>query len=392
MRLVDEVLPVVPYRQWVLSMPFSLHRRMARDPELLTRVLGILQEEIRELLRGSTGDEDGQTGAFSVVQLFGSSLNLHVHVHSVVADGTWKRQEDGTFTFRKAPTPTKEQLSRLMARFVARVRRFLPDLELDDEEPLFAPVLPLQGAEPFEPTLTGLHAQQDGFDLHAGVLVQAWQRQTLERLLRYILRGPIVPGRLTEGRRGRVRYELKSPKPDGTTHVEMTPEVLLTRLSWLVPVPGMHMVRYHGVLASASPMREKAVLPAPEDQQEDGFARLARLKMPCGRSKATRTSWADLLRRIFAVTALVCPSCGATRKVIAAIEEGPVCREILEHLDLPHDPVRLAPARDLPQTSFWPAAGEGSQASTGPPFAEEPVDLVDPPWVDEVPVSQCPAA
>jgi hypothetical protein len=38
-HLVDHVLPVVPIRQWVLSLPYSLRTMLGYDPELLGVVL-----------------------------------------------------------------------------------------------------------------------------------------------------------------------------------------------------------------------------------------------------------------------------------------------------------------------------------------------------------------
>ena len=40
-HLVDRVLPMVPIRQWVLSLPFALRYRLAYDSGLATDVLHI---------------------------------------------------------------------------------------------------------------------------------------------------------------------------------------------------------------------------------------------------------------------------------------------------------------------------------------------------------------
>ena len=45
--------------------------------------------------------------------------------------------------------------------------------------------------------------------------------------------------------------------------------------------------------------------------------------------------WAALLQRVFEVDALRCPRCGATMRLIAAIEDPEVARRILECLELP---------------------------------------------------------
>ena len=40
-RLVERVLPAASYRQWVLTVPFPLRLRIARDPGELSRVLNL---------------------------------------------------------------------------------------------------------------------------------------------------------------------------------------------------------------------------------------------------------------------------------------------------------------------------------------------------------------
>lgn len=40
-HLVNRVLPVVPVRQWVLSVPFALRYRMAYDSQLMSAVLSV---------------------------------------------------------------------------------------------------------------------------------------------------------------------------------------------------------------------------------------------------------------------------------------------------------------------------------------------------------------
>jgi len=45
-HLVDRVLPNVPIRQWVLSLPFDLRTRAARDPSLVAAIDRILFAEV----------------------------------------------------------------------------------------------------------------------------------------------------------------------------------------------------------------------------------------------------------------------------------------------------------------------------------------------------------
>ena len=49
-----------------------------------------------------------------------------------------------------------------------------------------------------------------------------------------------------------------------------------------------------------------------------------------------RRSWAQLIKRIYEVDPLVCPSCGSEMKVIAFITEHDVVDAILRHLERKH--------------------------------------------------------
>jgi len=62
-----------------------------------------------------------------------------------------------------------------------------------------------------------------GFSLHAGVAAKAHDRQKLERLSRYIARPAVSEKRLSLTEHAKVRYELKTPYRDGTTHVIFEP-------------------------------------------------------------------------------------------------------------------------------------------------------------------------
>ena len=54
-------------------------------------------------------------------------------------------------------------------------------------------------------------AQYAGFSLHAGIGVEADQREKLERLARYVSRPPVSVERLSLTAQGHVRYRLKTP-------------------------------------------------------------------------------------------------------------------------------------------------------------------------------------
>jgi len=103
--------------------------------------------------------------------------------------------------------------------------------------------------------------QAGGFSLHAGIDIDPGGRQKLERLCRYVSRPPVAVDRMALTASGQVRYSLKTPYRDGTTHIVLEPLDLMARLAALVPPPRMHLTRYHGVFAPHSKLRA-AVTPA----------------------------------------------------------------------------------------------------------------------------------
>ena len=81
-HMIDRVLPHVPMRQWVLSLPRWARFLLARNPRLITRTLDLALRAIfaRHRLRARRlGFRGARAGAVSFVQRFGSALNLNVH-------------------------------------------------------------------------------------------------------------------------------------------------------------------------------------------------------------------------------------------------------------------------------------------------------------------------
>ena len=82
-----------------------------------------------------------------------------------------------------------------------------------------------------------------GFSLHAGVAAKADERKKLERLCRYVSRPAVSEKRLSLTPNGNVRYQLKTPHRDGTTHVIFDPLDFIARLAALVPRPRVNLTR-----------------------------------------------------------------------------------------------------------------------------------------------------
>ena len=125
-HLVDEVIPRVPVRQWVLSFPIPLRILFAAQPELLTPVLRIVHRVIAGFLLRQAGLKraTADTGAVTLIQRFGSAANLNIHLHCLVLDGVYRRTE-GEPVFQQARAPTRDELQELLDKIIARLLRTL---------------------------------------------------------------------------------------------------------------------------------------------------------------------------------------------------------------------------------------------------------------------------
>jgi hypothetical protein len=99
----------------------------------------------------------------------------------------------------------------------------------------------------------------------------------------------------------------------------------MARLTALVPRPRTHLVRFHGLFAPNARHRRLVVpAPAPEPAHEDAESTRSQTR--------SAMTWAQRLRRVFAIDISRCPRCGAPLRVLAAITDPRVIAAILAHL------------------------------------------------------------
>ena len=362
--LVDEVLPEQPTRQWVLSFPFQLRFLFASRPNLMGQVLGIVYRVIATHLVKKAGltHATARTGAVTLIQRFGSALNLNIHFHMLFLDGVYVDGADGRVRFRWVKAPSSQELTQLAHTLAHRVGRFLERqglLERDAENSYLAgdaadddPLNQLLGSSITYRIALGPHAgckvftlqtlpacepedpfgdrvgKVAGFSLHAGVAARADERQKLERLCRYISRSAVSEKRLSLTPNGNIRYQLKTPYRDGTTHVIFEPLDFIARLAALVPRPRVNLTRFHGVFAPNSKHRG---LVTPARRGKGNQARVPD-EPPTPAERRASMTWAQRLKRVFGIDIEPCPACGGAVKVIACIEDPVVIKRILEHL------------------------------------------------------------
>jgi len=397
-HLVTNVIPYVPTRQWVLSLPWALRFHLVANPALCRAIASaILDAVFAHHVRAAraAGHCEGpesyaHPGAVNFVQRFGSSLQANVHFHALVLDGAYVTQHAGDVpVFCPSPPLTDLEVARVQADARQRIGRILRARGLfsePGEEPptpegaegsampllwsalllsrtaagtgdkvprLVDPSLASAPREPLDLPRGALTATSDGYSLHAATRIEADERESLERLLRYMARPPLAQGRLMLREDGKVIWNLRKPWRDGTRGLVFDPLTFIGRLAAIVPHSREHQLTYHGVLAPASPLRDHVVLRPPSSRarghEPTDHAHDTDPNQP---SEGPRFSWADLLKRVFAKDVLKCPRCGSRRHMLAAISDGRTIRRILAHLGLPTEPLPIAPAREPPQAEF----------------------------------------
>ena len=186
------------------------------------RVLGIVNRAISTHLIKKVGFKKTQahTGAVTLIQRFGSALNLNLHFHALFIDGAYQQKNNGKLRFHRVNAPTTSELNTLVATISQRIARYLERRGLvarDDESSYLTmdwqdddamnqlqghsityriAVGPQQGRKVF--TLQTIPSWEDddfgphqvgkiaGFSLHAGVAIKTCERKKLKRVCRYI--------------------------------------------------------------------------------------------------------------------------------------------------------------------------------------------------------------
>ena len=129
-----------------------------------------------------------------------------------------------------------------------------------------------------------------------------------------------------------MRYQLKTPWKNGTTHVEFEPVGFIAKLAALAPPPRAHLTRFHGILAPNASLRAQLTpsgrgrRPATDAAPADGTAPTDH-RNPAERQRSM--TWAQRLKRVFNIDPTTCIRCGRAVRIVASIEEPNAIRAIL---------------------------------------------------------------
>jgi len=313
--LTDEVFEEVGHAQWVFVIPKMLRPYFLHHRELLGGLSRAAWETVLELMCVATGDEDIRPGMVAVVQTAGDLGNWHPHVHALVSRGVWTRDAQWLPVAFVDERPAELLFRHKVIRLLQRV-----------------------GLLSHERTELLLSWRHTGFSVHNRVRVEPEDQPAVERLARYIMRPPISLERMAWDGVGDVCYRRKrGQESTGLREREIEafdPGEFLARVIMHIPEPRRHLVRYYGWYSNVCRGKRRK---AGREHEMDVDA-VAGPPSPTARveardARALRRSWAQLIKRIYEVDPLVCPSCGSEMRVIAFITEHNVIDAILRHLE-----------------------------------------------------------
>ena len=299
-HLVDNVLPPVPMRQWVLTVPYRVRYLIAFDRALCMEVRRIFMRAVMAWQRKEgrrQGIVGGESGAVVFLQRFGSAINLNPHFHALVLDGLYSRPSlFESVEFHPLPEPTDQDVAEVVWRIRTRVLTLLQQKGLIPEEaileedpiPFESPQLgacyaaSVQGRDrvarvgrnqdaPYVAFTGERCAEAEGFTLHANVHIHGRDRFTLERLIRYMARPAVASRRLSLLPDGRVSYRLRRAWNDGTHTLVFEPLEFIEKLAALVPPPRAHLVSYHGVFGPNAAWRSAIVPQKLPNNRQTGY-------------------------------------------------------------------------------------------------------------------------
>ena len=262
-HLVENVLPYVPYRQFVVTFPFPMRYWLQTNKKLYANIHRLVIKEINRYYiekAENLGIKNPKPGSISFTQRAGSALNLNIHAHILFADGVYTRVKEKAH-FRKLDPISDDEVAVLLEKISQKVMRYLKKIGYLDEsgeivenpvaDELFsdsdaltqATARSIQGRIAFGPNAgnyvtrigSGFGYGEEiplakgsrcfsvnGFSLHANTGIKTQQRDRLDKLIQYIARGPLSNERLEITDDNKVKLRLKTSYSDGTTHLLFT--------------------------------------------------------------------------------------------------------------------------------------------------------------------------
>jgi hypothetical protein len=223
-HLIQDVLPPVALRQFVLTFPFAWRKRLGYDGRLLSALTRLFVQTVLAFYGERIGGAPrGKSGAVVAIQRTSSDLKLNPHIHAVFLDGVYREKKDD-LAFDALVHLTTRDVATVLERTRDGIKKYLSRQGFlqEDDDPEDAsdkdglavqaasavsgaapPAGPewRRGALPFASRPMAferpLCVALDGFTLHAATRAGGLDEQGREALLKYILRPAVAQERVS---------------------------------------------------------------------------------------------------------------------------------------------------------------------------------------------------
>jgi hypothetical protein len=224
--------------------------------------------------------------------------------------------------------------------------------------------------------------ENSGFSLDASVKIPSWDREGLERLIRYCAKPPFASENL-KWNGPWLTYRLPKRTHTGKISIQLEPAEFIDRISKFI----LHRRHYFGVFAANSPLR-KTVLANASQRVECSIS--PNLQKAVKKTRKIAFTWAKLIERIYQIDPLTC-ICGNKLKITALITNPVEIQRFLKRIGLSYEVPEFDPPYDFNQLDIcqlFPGTEDGFYQDevykTGPdPPLANCEGSVDPPhWED----------
>lgn len=338
-RLKDEVLAVVPHRQWVFTIPKRLRVYFRYDRKLLGKLCRAAYDTVCDVFRLEIDGDCGVPAMVGAVQTFGDLIHWHPHIHAIVPEGVFT--VSGHFVH--IPDIWKHRAAEFWQERVFAL--LLDEHKITDE---------IAG------NMRGW--KHSGFSVDNSVRINAGDQAGMQRLIEYVSRCPFSLARMVSlTKDGEILYRAAHPNclpfplsGDASLMAGIPrnfevydPLDFLAEVTQHIPNKGEHQIRYYGWYSNKKRgMREKKAPKTPaaagNPEPDTPFQRKCRL------------TWAALIKAVYEVDPLKCPKCGGEMRIVGFIEETDTIEKILRHCNLwkeaPRPPPALSAGPSLPDS------------------------------------------
>lgn len=283
------MLPPIPHRQYVFTIPKILRVYFRRDRRLLGKLSQCTYKCLKVFFQVTLRKKRAVPGVIVAIQTFGDLVNFHPHLHAIVSDGLFT--PNGWFY-----VSPKIDLKKLEALFRHQVLKMLQREGKIDE----ALIKKLLGW------------RHSGFSIHHQVRIGSQDQTGRETLAQYILRSPFSQQKMRYHPKSKTVLYRSKMNPVLKRNFEVFPVLdWIAALTAHIPNPGEHLVRYYGWYSNASRGKGKKA----QDHGQEATHGTVEISPPSV-SPAIKQRWAQFIKKVYEADPLVCPRCGGSMRII----------------------------------------------------------------------------